>query len=147
MIPVGKKGSRRVAGSGRELAERGFGLVEVVMALALFMVVVTPVAYLLSNSGGVTGTERARAIATDLAHQAADSLWAPGGTGAQTKTSEEVSGITFETTTSTVGTCQVVGPSKVPLGKETVTVSWGPGGPGHEVELVRWLPGVTGAGC
>ncbi len=136
----------------RPRSSGGFGLIEVVIAVALFMVVVTPVAYLLSTSGGVTGAERAKALATDLAHQAAATQAAPVGSVVPAAPVESVvSGIRFTTTTTDQTVCRSVGtghtPELVPMVEETVTVTWGTARTGSSVQLVRWLGAPPGATC
>lgn len=141
----GAGGIRRVRRPGRNTPAYGFGLIEVVIAVALFMVVITPVAYLLTNSGGVTGAERARAIATALAHQAAD--------GQAARSVAVVSGISFKTTAVSTTVCPTVGPAaaakkvSVPVAQETVTVTWGKGGRARSVQVVRWGTAAAGSSC
>lgn len=145
----GAGGPRRVRRAGCDATACGFGLIEVVIAVALFMVVITPVAYLLTNSGGVTGAERARAIATALAHQAAD--------GQAARSVAVVSGITFKTTAVSTTVCPAVGPRAagkaaakqvpVPVAQETVTVTWGKGQGARSVQVVRWGMAASGRSC
>jgi Tfp pilus assembly protein PilV len=116
--------------------ESGLTIIDVMIAFALFIVIAMPVAYLITQSAGVTGQQRAKAIATQLASQVAK--YGPSST--QTTS---VSGIEFTTSMgcSQASTTITYGhppqQASVPTGKEDVTVSWGAS---HSIQLVRWVP-------
>jgi len=119
--------------------DRGQALVEVIVAIALLVVVAVPVALLVASSGQRLGTQRARAVAAQLAAR-------PPATGTVTE-----SGITFDITESTqTGACVTLSNNRLPpfsqaevaMSQVTTTVSWR----GGKVAFTRWEPD-DGASC
>jgi Tfp pilus assembly protein PilV len=116
--------------------EAGLGLLEVVIAITLFMIMLVPAAKFLVGGVRVTGQQRAKAIATQLAAQQ------PSGASS---TLETISGIQFKIASSTsppscksIATTTSGTPSiEVPMEKTTVTVTWGAG---HSYTISRWKP-------
>lgn len=116
---------------GREHDECGLTIIDVMIAFVLFIVIALPVAYLITESGSVTGQQRAKAIATELATQVARY-------GPNSEQSTSVSGIDFTTRVSCTSVSTVLLSVSVPEGKEAVTVTWG-ADHSHSIQLTRWI--------
>jgi hypothetical protein len=116
--------------------EAGLGLLEVVIAITLFMILLVPAAEFLVGGVRVTGQQRAKAIAAQLAAQQP--------TGA-TSTLESISGIRFIITSSTSPpTCKSIASTtsstssiEVPMERTIVTVTWGAH---YSYTISRWKP-------
>ena len=107
------------------------GIAEVVIAISLFIIIMTPVMYLILGSGRVTGNQRARAVAAQIAAEIAAAN--PEAGKAQT----DVSGITFQTQTKSNIVCEPLDSGSVPMKEITVIVTWATG---HRLSVVHWYP-------
>jgi len=115
--------------------ERGLGLLEVIIAITLFMVMLVPAAEFLVGGVKVTGVQRAKAIATQLAAQQPS----------EASSVETISGIRFSIDPKTYPpVCQKLNNGdhtiEVPVEKIIVTVKWGAN---QSYSVSRWKPSTS----
>jgi len=119
------------------LPEAGMGIVEVIIAIALFMIIMTPIMYLILGSGHITGDQRAKAVAAQIAAQVATN---PPVENSQSVV--KVSGIAFQTQAKSRLVCESLDSDssdsvKIPMKEVTVVVTWAKQ---HSLSVAHWYP-------